>query len=141
MPTSPESRGPVVLDTDVASLIQRRRLDTAAAGLDGRTWCVTFVTVGELAQGATTAGWGLRKWTALAEWLRHVVIVPADGRVAYTWGLITGKARARGRPRPVNDSWIAATCLTFDLPLATRNRRDFEDFSVHEGLQLAATDG
>lgn len=34
------------------------------------------------------------------------------------------------------DSWIAATCLAYDLPLATLNVKDFADFAEHEGLSL-----
>jgi GNAT superfamily N-acetyltransferase len=32
--------------------------------------------------------------------------------------------------------WIAATCITEGLPLATLNIKDFEDFAEHEGLRL-----
>jgi toxin FitB len=35
-----------------------------------------------------------------------------------------------------NDTWIAACCLTFDLPRATLNLGDFQDFVDHEGLVL-----
>ena len=49
---------------------------------------------------------------------------------------IVGYAERRGRPRPVNDSWIAACCLTYDLPLATLNAADFQDFADYEGLQV-----
>ena len=35
----------------------------------------------------------------------------------------------RGRPRPANDTWIAACALTYGLPLATLNAKDFKDFS------------
>jgi len=41
-----------------------------------------------------------------------------------------------GRPRPHNDSWIAACCLVYDLPLATLNIKDFADFAEHEGLRI-----
>jgi predicted nucleic acid-binding protein len=37
---------------------------------------------------------------------------------------------------PVNDSWIAASCLAHGLPLATLNSRDFLDLADHEGLTL-----
>jgi predicted nucleic acid-binding protein len=40
------------------------------------------------------------------------------------------------RPRPVNDTWIAACCLVRALPLASLNVKDFADFAEHEGLQL-----
>jgi len=51
-------------------------------------------------------------------------------------GEIIAYADKRVRPRPINDSWIAACCLTYDLPLATLNVRDFEDFVEYEGLQI-----
>ena len=56
--------------------------------------------------------------------------------VARTWGEIVAYADKRGRPRPVNDSWIAACCLTYELPLATLNRGHFDDFVEFEGLRL-----
>lgn len=45
-----------------------------------------------------------------------------------------------GRPRPVNDSWIAACCLAHDLPLATFNAKDFADYASHDGLHLIRTE-
>jgi predicted nucleic acid-binding protein len=134
-----EADSPIVLDTDVASLSQKGRLGPGGDSLLGRTWCVSFVTVGELAAGAAGASWGLRKWTDLAEWLRDVVILPYDVQVSYTWGQLAAAARRRARPRPVNDMWIAAVCLTHGLPLATRNVKDFTDFVDHHGLVLLPT--
>jgi predicted nucleic acid-binding protein len=48
--------------------------------------------------------------------------------VGKTWCVIT--------PRPVNDSWIAACCLSYDVPLATLNTKDFVDFVQRDGLRL-----
>ena len=42
----------------------------------------------------------------------------------------------RGRPRPVDDSWVAACCLARELPLATLNIKDYTDYADHEGLEL-----
>jgi hypothetical protein len=36
----------------------------------------------------------------------------------------------------VNDSWIAATRLVNELPLATFNVKDFADYVVHDDLNL-----
>ncbi len=47
--------------------------------------------------------------------------------------------RARRTPRqarPQNDTWIAAFCLVYGLPLATLNVKDYKDFAEHEGLIL-----
>ncbi len=45
-------------------------------------------------------------------------------------------ATARGRPRPVNDTWVATCCLAYGLPLAPLNLKDFADFAEHDGLIL-----
>ena len=47
--------------------------------------------------------------------------------MAVSWGRLSAAATLRGRPRPVNDMWVAACCLTHDLLLATLNLKDYED--------------
>jgi predicted nucleic acid-binding protein len=63
-------------------------------------------------------------------------VLPYDENVATIWGDLSAAATRRGRPRPQNDSWIAACCLAQGLPLATRNVKDFADFAQHHGLTL-----
>ena len=53
--------------------------------------------------------------------------------IAAVWGEIAASAERRGRPRPQNDTWVAACCLAYELPLATLNVKDFRDFAQHEG--------
>jgi predicted nucleic acid-binding protein len=55
---------------------------------------------------------------------------------AKVWGEMTAAGHRRGRPRPLNDSWIAACCIERGLPLLTLKRRDFADFVEHDGLVL-----
>ena len=61
--------------------------------------------------------------------------------MAERWGELVAYADARGRLRPVNDSGIAACCLTYGLPLATLNAADFADFAEFEGLELLLSQG
>ena len=68
--------------------------------------------------------------------LAGLVVLPYDQRVAVRWGEPQAYAQLRGRPRPTNDTWIAACCLVRGLPLATLNAKDFTDFAEHEGLVL-----
>ena len=127
----------VVLDTDVSSQILRRRLpSTLAARLAGTLPYVTFVTLGELTQWAELRNWGQRSRAGLEAWLSGVGLLEGDRDVARTWGRLSSHAHQRGRPRPVNDMWIAACCLTHGLPLATLNVKDFADFATYEGLEL-----
>lgn len=127
----------VVLDTDVSSRILRDRLTgPLVARLTNQVWCVTFVTVGELWQWADMRSWGMRSRGDLDRWLDSVVVLPYSAGVARTWGRVSAAANRRGRPRQVNDSWIAACCLARDLPLATHNIKDYQDFADYEGLVL-----
>jgi hypothetical protein len=80
--------------------------------------------------------WGPHKLAELADWRHHVVTLPYSETVAIRWGELQARAVRRGRPRPVNDTWIAACCLARDLPLATLNLKDYTDFAEHEGLHV-----
>jgi toxin FitB len=132
--------GYVVLDTDVSSrLIKGRPLGPLGGQLLGATWCVTFVTVGELWQWAWARSWGAGSRQHLERWLSRVIVIDSDDGVCRVWGEICGAARRRGRPRPANDSWIAACCLSRALPLATFNVKDHADFVEHEGLLLSVS--
>ena len=85
-----------------------------------------FVTVGEFFKGAFKAGWGPRKMDRLEAWLRNVVVLPYTGDVSRTWGRVCASCETKGYPIAANDAWIAACCLSHDLPLMTLNRRHFE---------------
>ena len=106
------------------------------ARLTGRTWCVSFVTLGELTKWTVLRSWGPRKRAEMAGWLDNVVILPYSEAVAVTWGELQARAMRRGRVRSVNDTWIAVCCLVRDLPLATLNVKDYADFARYESLAL-----
>jgi len=124
----------VVLDTDVASALLRRRApDALGRKLAGHILAVTFVTVGELTKWTLVRRWGERSLATMRTFLAGLLVLPYDQRVAVRWGELQAYAQLLGRPRPVSDSWIAACCLVRQLPLATFNTKDFAD---HEGLEL-----
>jgi predicted nucleic acid-binding protein len=127
----------VVLDTDVASALFRRRLpEPLSRQLAGQVAAVTFVTVGELTKWTVIRRWGPTSVARLRSLLDGLLVLPYDTRVAARWGELQAYAQLRGRPRPVNDTWIAACCLVRELPLATFNTKDYLDLSEHEGLAL-----
>lgn len=132
---------PVVLDTDVASLTHKRKLpDPLATRLIRRRPLITFVTHGELTKWTEIRHWGAKSRQALADWASGVPVLPGDEAVAVTWGRLSAAAVQRGRPRPVNDLWVAACCLTHDLPLATLNLKDYLDLKTHHGLRILGID-
>jgi predicted nucleic acid-binding protein len=102
----------IVLDTDVASASLRNRLpDRLRAALAGHTMCITFVTVGELMKWRVLRSWGPSRTADLARWRQRVGVLEYDEAVAERWGQLQARAQRRGRPRPHNDTWIAACCL------------------------------
>lgn len=134
----PESQpGAVVYDTDVASRSFKGRLPAAlATRLVGRQPLVTFVTVGELTQWTRLRRWGPRNRAMLEDWLADKPVISGGKTIAAVWGELSAAATQRGRPRPVNDTWIAACCIAYGLPLATLNIKDFTDFAEQDGLAL-----
>lgn len=132
----------VVLDTDVASLSFRRRLPPAlSARLAGTVACVTFVTVAEMTQWARVRDWAPRNQAALEDWLSNLIFIDCGWETARTWGHLSAAGRRSGRAHPINDTWIAACCLSEGLPLATLNHKDFADFAAYRGLTLIGDGG
>jgi predicted nucleic acid-binding protein len=127
----------IVLDTDVVSLYRAGRLPAwFARQVVTNDISIAFATAGELWKGALVKRWGAARRGGLDLWLSRRTVLPADAVTAKIWGEIMTAAQRRGRPRPLNDSRIAACCIEAGLPLLTLNRRDFADFAEHEGLVL-----
>lgn len=95
----------------------------------------TFVTVGELSRWLVLREFGERRRAVVESWINSTAIL-GNAEVARKWGEITAYSQLRGRPRPFDDSWIAACALAYDLPLATLNVKHFEDYAEHEGLTI-----
>lgn len=124
----------IVLDTDVASLSIKRRLSPGLLGeILGASVTISFVTLGELTRWTVIRKWGAVRRAELSAWLSTRPALPYSDDVARCWGEISAQAELRGRPMPQNDTWIAACCVTYDLPLATLNFKDFQDFAEYEG--------
>jgi predicted nucleic acid-binding protein len=58
-----------------------------------------------------------------------VDILPVTERVAEQYSKLVGELRAAGNLIKTNDLWIAATALNANIPLVTRNFRDFQRIS------------
>lgn len=81
---------------------------------------IALITAGEMACGAGSRDRG--PWEKLFQ--RFEVLEP-DRDVAWRYGRVYGYLRDQGRLIGTNDLWIAATALTKELPLVTRNVDEF----------------
>lgn len=93
---------------------------------------LSVVTLGELEKGIARLPASARR-TRIERWVRRDLAARFEGRVldvdravAERWGAIAGASEARGVPLPVIDALIAASALTHDLEVVTRNTADLE---------------
>jgi tRNA(fMet)-specific endonuclease VapC len=123
----------IMVDTNVASYILKA--DSRAAlyekHIRHKSIAVSFVTVGELYEWSRKPGhtWGARRLQNLHDWLGKVIIVPYDNQVCSAYADLAYLVTTQGSPRniPANDRWIAACAIRHAIPLASHNRRDFEN--------------
>jgi len=124
----------VAADTALAS--RWFTTDPAPGKLAGRTVVLPFVAVAELATWPERLLWGHSRTEDLSLWADPRRMILGDDTVCRIWARITVAAQRAGSPPPANDSWIAAGCLSYGLPLATQDKRHYRYFADRYGLQL-----
>src|SRR5882724_12007501 len=119
-----------------APLAPERLPPRLAARLVGKQPILTFVTAGELARWTKLRHRGPGNLAMPGSWLAGKPVIPGSKAIAAVWGGLPAAAIQRGRPRPVNDTWVAACCRAYQLPLATFSLKDFKDFAGYHGWRL-----
>ena len=91
---------------------------------------LSSLTFGELQKGVSKLGPSNKK-NELQYWINIKLlnrftgrIIPIDSTVAQKWGQLQAKAEQMGNPMPALDGLIAATALTHNLTVLTRNVQD-----------------
>ena len=91
---------------------------------------LSVLTLGEIRKGIAALPRPARRGQ-LAAWLETDLrarfsgrILPVDEAVADRWGLLTGEASRKGIRLPVIEGLLAATALSHNLTLVTRNAGD-----------------
>jgi tRNA(fMet)-specific endonuclease VapC len=109
------------LDTVTYSHLKRGESRTTDI-LDRAEWIgVPVIVIGELCAGFAKGSRLQRNLKELDEFLTLPVVetLPVDRQIAEIFGEIVEDLRRRGRPIPVNDIWIAATCARAGATLLT----------------------
>lgn len=95
---------------------------------------VSVITIGELRAGvlvATDLAVRARRLLTLTDALA-LEPLPIDDAVAEAWATLRVQLRASGRRMPVNDSWIAATAMSLQIPVVTQDA----DYVTVPGLDV-----
>lgn len=129
-----------LLDTNVLSEVRRSKPQLSVLQwldeVDEDRVYVSVITLSEIRRGIDLMDAGQKRDT-LARWLSHDLlerfsdrIVPIDIQTALIWGKLMASAKKAGFTRSTMDGFIAATALSRDLTLVTRNTKDFHDLGM-----------
>ena len=97
---------------------------------------ISSLTIGELQRGIEQLPQSARR-TRYEHWFEESIleryadrILAIDTAIMLRWGALVASLLSSGRTLPAFDSILAATALTHDLRLVTRNTRDFAGTGV-----------
>jgi predicted nucleic acid-binding protein len=129
-----------LLDTCVISELAKpepnEKVVSWATQNDEENFYLSALTFGEIHKGIAKLTPSKRKENLL-QWVEHDLkdrfktrIIDITLKVAKQWGETQGISESHGRPMPTIDGLIAATGLTHDLTVVTRNIADMQQSGV-----------
>ncbi|HMV81555.1 MAG TPA: type II toxin-antitoxin system VapC family toxin [Blastocatellia bacterium] len=125
----------LVVDTDVISYLFKG--DSRAAvyrqHLQNATPLVSFMTVAELEYWALIRNWGEATRQRMQTHLSAYTQIMPDSEMCRLWAEVYLSVNSSGRKISVQDAWIAATAISYQVPLVTHNRKDY---AIVSGLTL-----
>ena len=124
-----------LLDTcvlsELAAKLSNPKVVEFVDSLDPDDIYLSVITIGEITKGIEKLPKSKRK-QELETWLKEDLLIRFEGKiisldvdVLVAWGTLTGRLEASGRILPAIDSLIAATVLSHEFKLITRNVDDF----------------
>jgi tRNA(fMet)-specific endonuclease VapC len=86
------------------------------------TILIPSTVVGELFYGAEISTKREENLKRIDTFIASLIVLTCDAHTGRKFGEVKGKLRAKGKPIPENDIWIAAVALQHDLTLVTRDK-------------------
>lgn len=130
-----------LLDTNIVSELISKQPNTKVlqfiASLSENDVLLSVVTIGEIKSGIEKLEDSKRK-EVLSLWLNDDLLNRFNGRlltidldIMLVWGELIQKNKKTGNTLPIIDSFIAATCISKNLTLITRNESDFNTLDLN----------
>ena len=115
----------LVLDTNIVSYLMRSHTlaQKYRHSIEGHILAISFMTVGELYEGAFRASWSSDRIRELEATIRTYLVIPSSPLICQAWGQV--RSVRRHQPISAQDAWVASTALRYGLPLVTHNPGDF----------------
>lgn len=120
----------ILIDTSILIAHERGQLDVVARvrGRENEAFYLSVISTSELLHGVHRApdpAIRSRRQAFVEAVLDRFPILEVDLQVARAHAALWSELAQRGEMIGVHDSWIAASCLAYDLSLVTANVREF----------------
>jgi tRNA(fMet)-specific endonuclease VapC len=126
--------GRFLLDTNILIAIFSKEAKVQAYLVNATEVFVPAIVLGELYYGAYKSSRVTDNITKIDEFAAKNAVLISDTATARSYGEIKNGLRAKGRPIPENDIWIAAIAMQYNLALVTRDGH----FGEVDGLVIEA---
>jgi tRNA(fMet)-specific endonuclease VapC len=124
--------GRFLLDTNIVIGIFAKETNVEANLLSAAEVFVPAIVLGELYYGAHKSSRVTENIAKINEFAANNTVMVSDTVTAQAYGQIKNSLRAKGRPIPENDIWIAAIGMQYNLALVTRDSH----FGEVDGLMI-----
>ncbi|MAU08834.1 MAG: VapC toxin family PIN domain ribonuclease [Anaerolineaceae bacterium] len=121
-----------MLDTNAIIALQKENSQLIAQISKATDVFLPAIVVGELYFGAYNSQRVEENRKRVAVYISERSVLSIDSDTADVYGQLKQQLRAKGRPIPENDIWIAALAIQYDLTLIT----DDAHFDVIDGLDV-----
>jgi predicted nucleic acid-binding protein len=93
---------------------------------------IALQSVAEIYFGARNAQWGPKKTALLAKSIAKYRVLTPQYEMAQIWADLMAVSKRQGCALSPQDAWVAATAVSFELPLVSHDK----DFIEYPGLQI-----
>ena len=113
--------GRVLLDTNIVIALFDRETTVLQSLAQADEVFIPSIVLGELYYGAQKSSRAEANTQRVDQLVGRSTVLMCDGETARRYGIVKNLQRAKGRPLPENDIWVAAVALQHGLVLVSRD--------------------